>query len=628
MKRILLLGSALAWAAPAMAQDAASASAPADGDAITVIATGSALRVSQAGQPVSIIGTDEIDAIQGPDVTRVLERLPGVTFARNGGLGGTTSLFVRGANSAQLLVLVDGVRVADVASPGGGYDFGNLMTGPIGRVELLRGSNSVVWGSEAIGGVLALTSRDVNGVEASAEYGARDTFDGQASAGLSGDRYGITVNGGYTRTDGISQAAAGTERDGFEQWRVGGRAHVELTPGLTASLVGRYAEGRLDIDGYPAPDYTFADTPEYQKTREINGRAGLAWTGETLSLNAGYQVSDTRRRYFDPTYSDDYNYQTRGQSRRAEINGAFHATRNVRLDFGADHEWSRIDVDFDGRHKANLTSGHALLGWYSDAVTLAAGLRYNDHSRFGHEWTFGANGSVALVDGWRVRASYGEGFKVPTLYQLFSEYGNGALQPERSRSYDAGIEYGDRNEALHFAVTGFRRDTRDLIDYVSCFGSDAALCDDGRFGFYDNVGKARATGVEVELGAHVSERLRAQAVYTYVKSVNRTPGDANLGNDLARRPRNAVNVSLDWDSPLEGLSLGGDLRLVSDSFDDAGNFGRLDGYALATIRASYTIAGRYEIFGRIENLTDANYTVASGYGTPGRSAFAGVRVKM
>jgi vitamin B12 transporter len=631
MKYLLLLSSALAGATPALAQDDQEivfADRIRD-DLITVIATGSPMRIDKAGQAVSVIGSDEIDAVQGPDLTRVLERLPGVTIARNGGLGSTTSLFVRGANSQQLLVLVDGVRVADVAAPGGGYDFGNIVSGGLGRVELLRGSNSVVWGSEAIGGVLALTSRELDGAEASGEYGARDTFDDQVTAGISEDSYGITLNGGYVRTDGLSQAASGTEVDGFKQWRANGRARVELAQGLTARFVGRYTQGTLDIDGYPAPDFAFADTPEYQKTREIGGRAGVAWTSDTLDLDAGYQISDTRRRYYDPTFSSDATSETQGQSRRAELTGAWRAAEGVRLDFGADHEWSRIDISGSDRRKANLSSGHALLGWYGDAFTVAAGVRYDDHSRFGDAWTFGANGSVRLVDQWRVRASYGEGFKVPTLYQLFSEYGNEALRPEKSRSYDAGIEYGDRNGALHLALTGFWRDSRNLIGFTSCSGT---TCADRPFGYYINVGRARATGFELELGTQLGETLHAQAAYTYVKATDRTRGSFNEGTDLARRPRHALTVSADWtplkSGPLSGLALGGDIRLVSDSYDFAGEFGRLESYATGTIRASVPVGEHLEVFGRLENVTDEQYEVAGGYGTAGRSGFVGIRARM
>lgn len=627
MKSLFLIGTAMAVSTPAFAQTGVSAPGTVADDHVTVLATGGATNVDASGQPIDVIGSDEIDSVQGDDVARVLERLPGVTIARNGSLGSATSLFVRGANSQQLLVMVDGIRVADVSSTAGGYDFGNLMTGSIGKIELLRGSNSVVWGSDAIGGVLNVTSRDVNGAEARAEYGSRNSFDGQVAAGISGDSYGVTLNGGYTRTDGISQAAVGTEDDGFRQWRVGGRGHVELTPGLTASLVGRYSEGRLEVDGYPAPDYTFGDTDDWQKTREIGGHGALDWTSDTLDFGVAYQISDTRRRY----YGESYSYYDRGfayyqgQSRRAELTGSWKAWRDLRVNFGADHEWSRSD-DSDGvRHYANLSSAHALLGWYSSVVNVAAGLRYDDHSRFGGAWTFGANGSVAVGGGWRVIASYGEGFKAPSLYQLFSNYGDTSLKAERSRSYDAGIEYGDRNGPLYFAATGFRRDTRNLIDFVSCVGDQ---CDTRPYGLYANVGRARATGVEIELGAQISSALHARAIYTYTKSVNRTEGDANEGNDLARRPRNAITLSLDWTSPLHGLTLGADIRMVSDSWNNAANTTSIDGWATGTIRASMPVSEKVELFARVENVTDEKYVTVTDYATPGRSVFGGLRVKM
>ena len=146
------------------------------------------------GQSISIVTSDELDDIQGPDLTRVLTRLPGVSYSRNGGLGGQTGLNVRGANADQLLVLVDGVRIADYASPGGGYDLGNLMGGNLSKLELLRGSNSVVWGSQAIGGVLAVTTEELDGARASAEYGAYDTALLSGGAGIAGDGHAIFGN--------------------------------------------------------------------------------------------------------------------------------------------------------------------------------------------------------------------------------------------------------------------------------------------------------------------------------------------------------------------------------------------------------------------------------------------------
>lgn len=597
-------------------------------DEITVVASGLSDTIEDVGQSVSIVGLEEIETVQGPDLTRVLERLPGVTLTRNGGPGAFTGLRVRGANAEQVLVLVDGVRMGDVAAPGGGYDFGNMLAGGIGKVELLRGSNSVAWGSEAIGGVVAVTSRDLNGIETVAEYGARESLDGQVNAGVRGDRYSVAVNAGYTRTDGFSAAAGGIEPDGFRQWRFGGKARIELDQALTASVVGRHSASRLDIDGFPPPDYAFADTAEFQETRQTSGRAGLAYNGQAVMLAAGVAMARTDRDYFDPAFGKDPNYATRGHSLRAELVGRWRMGDQLRIDFGAAREWSRFSSTFDTRRKAATSSVHALLGWHHRSFDFTAGVRIDDHSRFGSEVTLGANGTVEVGRGWRLRASYGEGFKAPTLFQLYSDYGNGTLRPERSRSFDAGIELGDRNVyGLHAAVTAYRRDTRGLIDYVSCFGLSSGICQDRPFGTYDNVGKARAQGIEVELGARVSQRLRAQVAYSYVKAIDRTPGGSNHGSDLARRPRHAVSLSVDWVSPVAGLAVGGDIRMLSGSWDAAGNLTRIEGHALGTVRMSLPLGETLEVFGRIENVTNEHYVTSAGYETPGRSAFVGARAR-
>ena len=188
MKYLLLLSCSLVVAAPAWAQGQASQDLPdvdsaanlPNSDTIVVVATGTKVSLLQSGQSISVINAAELESVQGPDLTRTLERLPGVNFARSGGLGSQTSLFVRGANSEQLLVLIDGIRMEDIAAPSGGFDLGTLMSGGIGRVELLRGSNSLAWGSEAIGGVLALDTDTRSGARASLEGGAHNLFDANA----------------------------------------------------------------------------------------------------------------------------------------------------------------------------------------------------------------------------------------------------------------------------------------------------------------------------------------------------------------------------------------------------------------------------------------------------------------
>ena len=628
MKSLYLAATAtFAIAAPAFAQGAnevlvADTIRP---DVITVVATGSPLRIDRTGQPITVITADQLAILQGPDLTRALERIPGLALSRNGGTGAFTGVRLRGAESEQLLVLVDGVRVEDVSAPSGGFDFGTLTTGGVERIDVLRGSNSVVWGSAAIGGVVAVTSRDLNGVDATAEAGSRGSYTGDVTAGLSGKAGSLTLNGGYTTTDGVSAAATGTEPDGARQWRIGAKGRLNLTDALSLLASARYADSKVDIDGFPAPLYVFADTPEYQVTRQLSGRAAARYQTSAFNFEAGYALSETKRDYYDPTIGTAPSYGYRGHSERADLTGHVGLPQDFALDFGADSEWSRYSGTYDAEHRARLSSAHALLGWYSDIATIAGGARIDDHSRFGSQWTFGANGTVKLPANLRLRASYGEGFKAPTLFQLLSDYGNERLVPEHTRSYDAGLEW--RGDQVRAAITVYRRDSRDLIAYDSCFGMTDGICTNRPFGTYDNIGKARAEGVETEIVANPVPAFTARLAYTFTKARNLTGGSANFGNDLARRPRHTLTASLDWTTPLHDLALGADMRFVSSSFDDAGNFTRLDGGSETTVRAILPLTHRVDLHARVENLFNALVPTAAGYGALGRSVFGGLRVR-
>lgn len=622
VKYLYFLGCSFALATPALAQD--SAEREEDGpqiilthqvrdDYITVLASGRREMIDRSGQPISIVNQSEIARVQGPDIARVLERLPGVSLARSGPLGSQTSLFVRGASSEQVVVLLDGVRMQDVSAPSGGFDFGTLLPSGISKIELLRGSNSLAWGSDAIGGVLAVTSDALDGVRAGAEYGAHETVSVNLALGTIGERHGLSVTGGHVSSDGISAFAGGTEPDGFRQWRVGANGYVNLAENLSANVTARYADSRIDFDGYPAPAYVFADTPEYQTTRQASGRAGLDYDTGSFKLRGGLALSDTRRAFFDPTFGSAPGFETAGRSWRADLSGQVELDRDWQLDFGADSEWTRFSTTFDPENTARQSGGFAMLGFNRGTLKLNGGARLTDHDRFGSQWSLGGNASLEVGPSWRIKASFGEGFKAPTLSQLYGFGGNTALQPETSTGFDLGIELGDRNRRWsglgHFAITLFRRDSANLIDYVSPTG-------------YFNIGRTRAQGVEVEALVVPADGLSFSAAYTYLDATNRA-----TGTQLARRPRHALSLSADWDSPLAGLALGADLRLVGDSFDDRGNFVPIDGHAVVTLRASVPVTEELELYARVENVTDTQYQTVAGYGTYGRSAYAGVRVK-
>lgn len=604
----------VALACPAQAEDG--------GPTITVLATGSALPIVASGQAVSVVDGADLARVQGFDLTRALERVPGLGWTRNGGPGGYTAVHLRGSGAEQVLVLYDGVRVEDVSAPSGGVDFSLFGPGEVERIEVLRGANSVPWGSAAIGGVIALTGRTLDGAEERIEVGSKGTFSADAAAGLAGDAGQITLTGGMARTAGVSAATAGSERDGMRRWRAGARGRLALAPGLALVGSARASGLRSAIDGFVPPAYTFGDTVEVQRTRQRAGYGGLDYAAGSLTLASGLAVARTRRTYADPALGPGVQSAFAGRSLRWSMTGGLALPQQWRLDFGADSEWTRYASTFDPRSSAHLASGHALFGWAGAAGALSLGLRRDEHDRFGGAWSAGASGTLRLAEGLRLLGSYGEGFKVPTLFQLLSDYGNTALRPETSRSADVGVAY--TAEGISASATLYRRDSRNLIAFVSC--ASLGRCTDRPFGLYANVAAARAQGVELAVGAQPLDGLSLEGAYSTGETRNRTPG-AQFGNSLPRRPRHMLTLGADWSPGAGWPSLGADLRWVSASFDDAANLQRLGRHVLMALRTSLALTGQVELYGRIENLGDARYETAAGYGTWGRACFMGMRAR-
>ncbi|HEU4960973.1 MAG TPA: TonB-dependent receptor [Sphingomonas sp.] len=621
----LLLSAAALTAAPAFAQSA---------DDIVVTATGVAQPADQAGQAVTIVTRADLDTRQTVSLADYLATTPGVSVARSGPIGSQTSLRIRGAEAEQTLVLIDGIRVNDPASPGGAFDFGNLLAGSIARVEVLRGADSVPWGSQAIGGVVNIVTRQpTEGLQgrANAEYGYAGTVN--ANAALSGKAGPVSaaLTGGVFRSDGISAAADGSERDGYRQLAGTGSIGVALAPGIGIDLKGYYAHSKLDLDGYPPPDFVFADDAEYSKVQELYGYAGLHanLANGRADNRIAFTIGDTNRDNYDPTVGDAPIYFYRGRSERYEYQGDFRPLDQVRIVAGAEHEDSRY---FDGVRRAStgVTSEYGeLIVTPIQPLTLTGGVRHDDHDAYGSHMTYGADAALALATGTTLRASYGEGFKAPTLYELYSDYGTASLRPETARSYDFGVEQSLLDGRARASVTYFHRDTRNQIDFRSCAPDEVAdagsICFDRPFGTYANIDRARARGVEFALALRPIDALSLSASYTYTHAENRTPG-VGFGQDLARRPRDTVSVSADYRLPV-GLSLGGTILMVGDSFDYAALDPRLDGYVIASLRAELPITRSVSLYGRVENLFDEHYQTVAGYGSYGRAAYGGIRLR-
>ncbi len=609
-------------------------------DTIVVTANRAEQPLSRVGNQVSVLDTPAIAARQTQFATDLLRTTPGVQVTRNGGPGGIAAVFIRGAESDQTVALIDGVKLNNPASPGGGFDFGNLLTGNIARIEVLRGPSTVLWGSQAIGGVVNIvTAAPTEALTANvrAEGGSFGT--GQVVGNVSGKAGPVSASAGagYFRSTGISAFAegrGGREADGYRNAGANARLGIALTDAVSLDLRGYYSDARADIDGFTPPTYAFGDTREYSKVKDLVGYAGInaALFDGKLTNRLGFAYTNIRRRNFDPDGFTFETFASKGTNERIEYQGVATPVDAVQATFGVERETSRYrSASFGGAPASARARLDSIYGQVAvtplPGLTGTVGVRHDDHDRFGGATTFGASGVWTPGQGpTTLRASYSEGFKAPTLYQLLGDYGNQRLQPERARGWDAGVTQRLVDGRIEASAVYFSRTSRDLIDFVSCFPSTTGICAGRPFGTYDNVARTRARGVELAIAVRPVEALTVQANYTYLDAENRANSSANIGKQLARRPRDTVNVVADYRWPF-GLETGATLSHVGASFDDAANRNRVAGYVTADLRAAYPVTANLEVYGRVENLFDARYETVFRYGTPGRAGYAGVRLR-
>lgn len=635
--------STAALAALCLSSAAFADDAPTDVGELVVVATRTPERLDHVGQQVTVVGQAEIKARQMVAVSDLLSTTPGVSFSRNGGLGGSTSLRIRGAETDQTVVVIDGVKLNDPSGTGGGYNFANLLAGDVARIEVLRGAQSTLWGSQAIGGVVNIvTAEPTKAFEGSASLEAGSLATAYARAGIGGrtDRVVWRLAGGYFTTDGVSSYRQGTEDDGYHNASLSGTARVTLTQTVSLDLRAVWIKGRNQFDGFPAPLFAFADDPEYGTNQDLVTYAGLNFDllDGRLKNRVAYGYTHTDRDNFDPTQAKTTRtFDAAGQNRRWEYQGELALPADWKASFGVESERSEMRTASPSSFTPNPVPMRAQVGIDSVYVqamgqvvpdlTLTLGVRHDSHDTFGDHDLGQVAAAWRLNDGRTVlRASFGQGFKAPTLYQLYSQYGNTALQPEQADSWDAGVEHHFSDTAV-VSATWFQRETENQIDFVSCAStSTAPLCKAGgvaRFGYYDNIAQTKAHGVELTGAAVVSE-VTFEANYTWTHAENDSPGNINRGKELTRRPEHQANLSASYTWPV-GLSTSASVRYVGHTFDNAANTTKLDAYTLVDVRASYPVTDTLEVYGRVENATDRSYETIRNYGSPGRGAFIGVR---
>lgn len=643
-RRTFLLSSAIVTAAlpvQAGAQDSLPDDAEPQGEIIVTAANRTETELDKIGQAVSVIDLAEIERRQTQNVADILRTVPGVTIARSGSIGGTTSVFIRGAESDQTVALIDGVKLNDPSSPGGGFNFGNLLTGNIERIEVLRGSQSVLWGSQAIGGVVNMVTRrptEALEVNARGEYGFRDTVNLVGNVSGKFGPLSASAGAGWFRSDGISNFAesrGGRERDGYENVGANANVNLALTDTISLDARGWFSRGRFNIDGFPPPRFAFADVNEESITREIVGYTGVnaAFFDGRFRNRIGFAITDTDRRNTALDGAPAETFRGRGRNERLEYQGIFDIANGWEATFGLEQEISTFSSSSFGAPanvgRARIYSGYAqVVGTLAEGLTVTGGVRHDDHDRFGGATTFGANAVYSLAaTGTTFRASYAEGFKVPSLFQLLSDFGNAALDPERSTGWDAGITQDLIGGRLQLSAVYFERDSTNLILFISCPQPRTGICTNRPSGTYDNIGLATARGAEFAVTLRPVDALQVQFTHGYVDTRNRTAGSANFDRRLPRRPENSSSLLVDYRWSF-GLETGFTLTNVSEAFDNANNTTRLPGYVLADLRAIVSIGDNLELTARIENLFDEQYETAFRFGQMPRAGYVGVRLRI
>lgn len=641
---LALLAATTALTLPHLALAAVATDAPNEVDQVVVTAGRADDKLSEVPVSMTVITAETLRERQVVVISDILSRTPGVTVTRNGGVGGSTQVRIRGAESEQTAVLIDGVKLNDPSSTGGGYNFATLLAGDVSRIEVLRGPQSTLWGSQAIGGVVSMITKTPDGPlsgQATVEGGSRATAYARVGVGAGGDWGGWRLAAGSYTTSGIStfdEAMGGKEKDGYHNTSVSGRLDVNVTSDLALDARASYAAGRNEFDGSaPAPPYGPSDSGEYGKVKELVSYLGgrLSSFDGALKSRLGFSYTQTDRDNYDPTLTPAKTFDARGTDSNLEYQGTWTINPTWRAVFGAatDRSWFRTaSFPYDpagSRHAVSMDSVYGQLQAKPvEGLTLTGGVRHDDHDTFGGATTYQAGATWTPNGGATVfRANYGEGFKAPSLYQLYSPYGPEQvrpylavpdLKPEEAKSWDVSVEHAALDGRLRGSITYFDRDTTNQIDFVS----ESSI---PTYGYYTNIGKTQAKGVELEGSFEVNALLTLSANYTNMDAINKSPG-SNYGKDLARRAGESAAANADLTLP-NGLTGGIGLQYVGHSFNNASNTQRLKSYVLTDMRIAYPINDTFELYGRVENLFDQQYETIRTYGTPGRGAFAGVRAK-
>ena len=575
-------------------------------NAVIVTATRTSQTANEALASVTVLTREDMERSQAHSVPELLRDVAGIEVARQGGDGKLTSVFLRGTNSNQVLVLVDGVKVGNATSGTVAWEF--LPLDEIDRVEIVRGPRSSLYGSEAVGGVIQIfTRRGTTTTQPRASVTAGSHSFNDTAIGVSGTYHGTRYNLSTSRlaTDGINatQPAIGfnePDRDGYHNNAYSLYLDQRLTEHVDLGVNGLRASGNTKYDSFPGfnNEDHFAQEVAGAKLRF---EPFQEWVS-TVAL--GYSLDDRNSFRTDgPSTPEQFMTTRRSASWQNDVSIGAHQLLTLGYDRSEDHVTSTTTYTRTSRET------HGLFGQYQlgfGAQDLNLGYRRDHNQQFGNHDTGNIAWGLKLDENLRLYASYGTAFHAPTFNDLYYSspffQGNPDLQPEESKSSELGLK--GRSGRLGWQVSAYRTDVSNLIAY------DAAT------NTVQNVNKARIDGIEAEANTAINDwRLNGALTLT-------NPRDVGTGNLLARRSRQSAHFAVD--RRLGDLDVGMETIAVGRSYDDASNNLPIPGYGLLNLRARYRLARDWQVQGHIENLLDKDYQTVAYYNSPGRSYFMGV----
>lgn len=659
--QLRVTGAALALtliAQSASAQDNTVALPP-----IVVSATTVPTPAAELGSSVTVITASDLQREQIRTVPDALKKVPGLDIVQTGGPGGQTSVFMRGTNANHVKVLIDGIDVSNPSITNGAFDFGHLLTDDIENIEVLRGPQSGLYGSDAIGGVISITTKRGEGppkVTASAEAGSFGTFN--QTAALRGAQanfnYAFSVAHFSTMSMPVTPLhllAPGEKRnnDSYNNWTYSTKLGADLSDNLSVNLVARYTDAKLGFTGEDFSLYPL-DYPEVlqstQRNHNLYSRGEAVWSLFDDKFKNYFGVNYTNQRDWTSNPNTDFaanNFfasplvgppiTNLGERTKIDWRGVAKVMPGQTLVVGFERQSESLRTDSTGTVDAffnfmqttttaktgNKAGYIELQSEFAKRVFLVSNIRYDDNDSFGPHVTWRlAPAFIVPGTDTKLKASYGTGFKAPTLTQLYvnnpsySSIANANLQPETSRGYDVGFEQALLRDRIKVGVTYFRNDIKNLINNVFNVSS---------FTFsYVNVGAAATYGTESFASVAVTDEFKLRGDYTTIVTRDETTG---LG--LRNRPGHKESLSAIW-SPNQQFTLSTTLLHVGSAveFNRDGTIARVDSdpYLLVNIAGEYKVDKRVTVFGRVENLLNQHYESPVGFDQPGLGVYGGIRV--